>query len=294
MRRFFAVNEDSGQVTLVAPVEQLVSMVGAHSLFTLRFAAIELDALQAAKRRRISDTVRVVNSNHLTSPGWPVEGHDESEIELIDTSNSNQIDRLPRSPIEFSFDEESDAGELISYNQTELERESVYATGSLAGRGVNERLRQSIDRSSIETEISVAFVVLQLTNTAPIFVAPGAPLGDAVNAELWRGQVSELAPIGSKVQFEFELQLQDPDHGLNGTLDVRLEDASGAFQVHPKVVYRNQSIEVVLINADVIKSLVNTNITIKVRFELKFKLNNKNVLTRFPTVSSNSLTKSRR
>lgn len=274
MRHHFTVVQDSGQVIINSQVEQLIRLAGVQSLFTLRFAAIEMDSSESDAHKPSEPEAisgRIVHLDHehrLTHPelvsGWK---NEDSEVELLEPSSSDQnslsvVEKEGRNA-ELMFDPEIDL-DFGSLNQSDVNSsERLHSVDSPVAR------LKAMDQSKLETEISVAFLILQLTNSAPVFVTPGASVSDS--SELWKGRISESATVGSQVQFEQPLQVHDPDHGQNGTLDLRLEDPVGAFQIQPSVAYRNQSVQILLEHPERIKfeRLAQTNVTLKVSTLIK-------------------------
>ena len=131
---------------------------------------------------------------------------------------------------------------------------------------MNAVLSEITGASRTETEITIGFVILQISNHAPEFplVKPNFTGDNNVPIFIMHGQIDDDLKPGSVVQFEHELLVQDQEHGLNGTFDAYLSDPTKTFDVQPKIGYRNQSFQILVSNSSQLSLLGNKLVNMKV------------------------------
>lgn len=129
---------------------------------------------------------------------------------------------------------------------------------------MNAVLSEISGASRTESEITIGFVILQISNHAPEFplVKPNFT-GDTPLFILY-GQIDDDLKPASAVQLEHELLVQDREHGLNGTFDVHLMDPTKTFDVQPKTGYRNQTFQIIVTNSSQLNLLGNKMVNMKV------------------------------
>ena len=131
---------------------------------------------------------------------------------------------------------------------------------------MNAVLSEISGASRTETEITIGFVILQISNHAPDFplVKPNFTSDHSAGLFLMYGQIDDDLKPNSVVQFEHELLVQDADHGLNGTFDLQLSDPTKTFDIQPKTGYRNQTFQIVVSNSSQLSLMGNRIVNLKV------------------------------
>ena len=130
---------------------------------------------------------------------------------------------------------------------------------------MNAVLNELSGTSRTESEISIGFIILQISNHIPEF--PLIKPNYTANMDLIQtmyGQIEENAKANTLIQFEQELLIQDQDHGLNGTFDVQLLDQTKTFEIQPKTGYRNQTFQISLRNSNRLRLIESKQINLKV------------------------------
>lgn len=131
---------------------------------------------------------------------------------------------------------------------------------------MNAVLSEISGASRTETEITIGFVILQISNHAPEFplVKPNFTTDQNAGVFLMYGQIDDDLKPNSVVQFENEILVQDQDHGLNGTFDLQLSDPTKTFDLQPKTGYRNQTIQILVSNSSQLALMGNRVVNLKV------------------------------